>query len=290
MKTYQINDLERLTGIKAHTIRIWEKRYSLICPNRTDTNRRYYDDEQVKRLLNVTTLLSKGHKISKIASYSESEMKVLVETQESVSTEALYAGYVNDLIAAMLAFDEAGFEKVFSASLLKMGLFDTMINIIYPFLLKSGVLWTVDKTAPVQEHFTSAIIKRKLMSATDSLSPSPGQKTTFLLFLPPGEWHEVAILFANYIIRSRGYKTIYLAQDVPVDGMNDVIEKKNPQYLLTFFVAARPEEETLGLIRRYVELAENAKLLIAGSLPHAAKTRFPEVAYLSNIDAIFDWL
>lgn len=290
MKTYQINDLERLTGIKAHTIRIWEKRYNLICPNRTDTNRRYYDDDQVKRLLNVTTLLSKGHKISKIAAFSESEIKVLVETQESGSTEAMHAGYVNDLIAAMLAFDEAGFEKVFSASLLRMGLFDTMINIIYPFLIKSGVLWTVDKTAPVQEHFTSAIIKRKLMSATDGLSPAPGQKTTFLLFLPPTEWHEIGLLFANYIIRSRGYNTIYLAQDVPVEGLDDVIEKKNPQFLLTFFIAARPEEETLELIRKYVVLSKKAKLMIAGAVPAAAKTRYPDVAYLDNIDSIFDWL
>jgi DNA-binding transcriptional MerR regulator len=290
MKTYQINDLERLTGIKAHTIRIWEKRYNLICPNRTDTNRRYYDDEQVKRLLNVTTLLSKGHKISKIASFSDNEIKVLVENQEAVSTEALHAGYVNDLIAAMLAFDEAGFEKVFSASLLRMGLFDTMINVVYPFLVKSGVLWIVDKTAPVQEHFTSAIIKRKLMSATDGLLPLPDRDATFLLFLPPGEWHEIGLMFANYIIRSRGYTTIYLAQDVPVDGLKDVIEKKKPQYLLTFFIAARPEEEAMDLIRRYVALGNKSKLLVAGWVPLAAKTRFPDVAYLDNIDAIFDFL
>jgi MerR family transcriptional regulator, light-induced transcriptional regulator len=266
MEVYQINDLERLTGIKAHTIRIWEKRYSIIQPSRTDTNRRYYSGMQMRKLLNVTTLLSFGHKISKIAALSEEEIcrQIELDSMDSGTSHA-NAGYINDLIACMMAYDEPGFEKVFSAAVLRMGLYDTMLHVVYPFLHKTGVLWSINKTVPVQEHFASCIIRRKLMAAIDGVLPPQKKSKSFMLFLPPGEWHEIGLLFADYIIRSNGYQTIYLGQNVPFENVAEIVDTLSVSYLLTFFVASRPANEIANLIKDYALLGGNAKLIVAGS-------------------------
>lgn len=293
MESYQINDLERLTGIKAHTIRIWEKRYSLIQPNRTDTNRRYYDDAQVRKLLNVTTLLSYGHKISKIAALTDEEIHEHIE-HDSASTTGLHVnnGYVNDLLASMLAFDEIGFERIFSAAVLRMGMFDTMVQVVYPFLSKTGVLWTVNKSAPVQEHFASCIIKRKLMAATDGLLSSSHKPNKFLLFLPPQEWHEIGLLFANYIIRSRGYQTIYLGQDMPTEDVVKIVGMLSPQYILTFFVAARPANEISDFIAAYASAGPKTHVIVAGSydLLSSTQSKFSNVSYMKGVHDLLDLL
>jgi methanogenic corrinoid protein MtbC1 len=255
MESYQINDLERLTGIKAHTIRIWEKRYGLITPSRSDTNRRYYDDEQVRRLLNVTTLLSYGHKISKIAALSNEEVCSLIEKETPDPVNAhVYTGYVNDLVTCMLAFDEPGFEKIFSAAVLRLGMYETMLRVVYPFLLKTGVLWSVNKAAPVQEHFASSIIRRKLMAVVDSLLPANRKNRRFLLFLPPDEWHDIGLLFANYVLRAGGLDTIYLGQNVPAENLPKVVEAVKPDAMLTLFISGRHMEETISVASGFAAL------------------------------------
>ncbi|MCF8449145.1 MAG: MerR family transcriptional regulator [Taibaiella sp.] len=291
MVAYQINDLERLTGIKAHTIRIWEKRYDLIRPDRTDTNRRYYNDNQVRKLLNVTTLLSYGHKISKIASYTDEELHQHIEHQFPGVSHA-YIGYINDLVSSMLAYDENGFEKVFSAAVLRMGLFDTMLHVVYPFLNKTGVLWSINKSVPVQEHFASCIIRRKLMSATDGLLVSDKVPKKFLLFLPPDEWHEIGLLFANYIIRSKGFYTVYLGQNVPAENISKIVAAVKPQYMLAFFVASRPQEELDTLLKGYAGIDKKIKLLVAGigGLSALPKTEYKNVTYMNGVNDLLDEL
>ncbi len=286
MESYQISDLERLTGIKAHTIRIWEKRYSLIKPNRSETNRRYYNDEQVRKLLNVTTLLSYGYKISKIAGYSESELHQKLELESNASSGRYGdSGYVNDLISCMLSYDEVGFERVFSAAVLRMGLYDTMLNIIYPFMNKTGVLWSVNKAVPVQEHFASCIIRRKLIAATDGLVATVKRSEKVLLFLPSDEWHELGLLFANYILLSHGFKTVYLGQNLPMESLVEVIAAVKPDYSLTFFVTPRPREEVASMIEKYSIISGKMKLLVAGNeelLPED-KTGLKNVTYMKAV-------
>ncbi len=264
MQTYQINDLERLTGLKAHTIRIWEKRYGLISPDRTTTNRRNYTDAQVRKLLNVTTLIAQGHKISKIAGYSEDEIFEYIKQQaERDQLDSVGAGYINDLIKCMLSLDEVGFEKIFSSAVLRYGLFDAMLKVVYPFLKKTGVLWCINKTAPVQEHFASSIVRRKLMAAIDGLMPPAISDPTFLLFLPPNEWHDVGLLFSNYILRSKGIKTIYLGQNVPHKDILEIVEEVNPQYLLFFYVAMRPAEEIKEEITALSKVSAATEVLVS---------------------------
>jgi MerR family transcriptional regulator, light-induced transcriptional regulator len=272
MEFYQINDLERLSGIKAHTIRIWEKRYNLIEPQRSDTNIRFYSDEQVKRLLNVSTLLENGHKISKIAALKDNELrklisKVLDEPMDSKVNNA----FVNDLINAMLSFDEVAFEKIFSAVVTRLSIYNAMLEVFYPFLVKTGVLWSTEETSPAQEHFASHFIRKKLMAAIDGL-PFPQQKDKkFLLFLPENEWHDVGLLFSDYIIRSHGYSTIYLGQNVPIKNIPLVIQKQKITHLLTFFIAGKDIDERVESVLQIIKRNKSAQLLVSGRVQQLDK-------------------
>ncbi|MES2567869.1 MAG: MerR family transcriptional regulator [Bacteroidota bacterium] len=264
MRLYQITELEQLTGIKAHTIRIWEKRHNLIEPDRTTTNYRRYNDEQVKKLLNISTLQSKGYKISKIAALTENEIhKKVLEIKSSDTDDVICNSFVNDLIKAMICFNEASFEKTYSAVLNRFGMFDSMINVFYPLLNKIGLLWSINDVSPAQEHFASCLMKRKIMSATDGLAMSKGKKNKFLLFLVPGELHEISLLFANYIIRSKGYETVYLGQDVPYENISVVVNEIKPKFILTFFTTPQDEKLIYNHLKQ-LHLSKDINLLVCG--------------------------
>lgn len=244
MDFYQINDLERLSGIKAHTIRIWEKRYGLITPYRTETNIRYYDDVQLKKLLNVATLASSGLKISKIAALSSEELKSIIKERKGDGEEAeRYDFFINDLISSMLDFNEQAFNLLFADILSQFGVQKAFINVVYPFLSKTGVLWSIDETMPVQEHFATTIIKKKLFSLIEQLPPAKTNKQKFLLFLPSDEWHELGLLFAEYIIRESGNTAISLGQNVPFVDIEYVVKKVQPDFLLSFLICDSNKDE-----------------------------------------------
>ncbi len=266
MEQYRINDLEKLTGIKAHTIRIWEKRYSLIEPSRTSTNRRFYNSTQLLKLMNISTLLAQGHKISNLAALSDQDIKTSIEQlQHSSSSDALIANFISDLTYAMLNFDEQHFEKVYAAVIAKLGLYEGTLQVLYPFLKNTGVLWRVNKTLPVEEHFASAIIRKKLIAATEGLPfPVPGSKK-FLLFLPAEEWHEVGLLFGNYILRSKGCTTIYLGQNVPSGDIERIYNAVKPDFLLTFFISPKPADDVTAEIAAISKVSGATPLLVAGS-------------------------
>lgn len=267
MKLYHISELEQLSGIKAPTIRIWERRYNLIKPGRTDTNIRMYDDKQVRKLLNVATLLSNGYKISKIAELDEDDMHAMVLGLQGVSgnEDAATAGFINDLIVSMLAFDEGNFEKTFTAAVKRFGLFDAMLNVFYPLLQKIGIMWSTEDAMPVQEHFASAVVRRKLIAATDALVLKKKRRRKFLLLLPPGEWHEIGLLFANYMIRSKDIETIYLGQNVPYEQVHAILGKTAITHVLLFFIT-RPGQDNLVHIRKNMGLPPDLPLLVAGSI------------------------
>lgn len=266
MESYQIKQLERMTGIKAHTIRIWEKRYGLITPHRTSTNRRSYDERQVRKLLNVNTLLALGYKISKLAALTEDELNQVVQNLDiNLSTDTAISGYIDDLLRSMLDFNEPAFEKIYAAATTRLGLYEAMIHVFYPFLVKVGVLWNVNKAAPIQEHFASNIIKRKLMAAIDGLVPAAKTTKKFLLFLPPDEWHETGLLLADYIIRSHGYETIYLGQSVPLDGIHKVVISVRPSHLLLFYINSKPKEEIAQQLKSLSEIDLRSTVLVAGN-------------------------
>lgn len=266
---YDIAQLERLTGVSAHTIRKWEQRYGLITPGRTATNIRFYDDAQVIRLLNVTTLLENGYKISKIAALSEAQViQSIQEVQAQLEKEKPndHITTIHQLISATLAFDEIKFEQILIRTTKRLGIFDSMLHVLYPFFHKLGLMWLSADVTPIQEHFASNIIRRKLLVAIDSLPTPKNSSKTFILLLPPDEWHETGLLFADYLIRSQGHKTIYLGQNVPFETLDDLVKQIKPHYILTFFVARQEETSVVSSAIELSKLLKGVQVLIVTSL------------------------
>lgn len=271
MSFYQINDLERLSGVKAHTIRIWEKRYGLIMPHRTDTNIRYYDEVQLKKILNVAALSSVGYRISKIAAMAEDELKLQVRKVQSLEqSDKKFDFYINDLIMSMLDFDEPTFNQLLDATTKQFGVQEAMVKVLYPFLHKTGVLWRVDETMPVQEHFATNLLKRKLFTLISLLPKAKYPDKKVVLFLPSNEWHEIGLLFAEYLFRLQGYVTVNLGQNVPFIDIELVIQKVQPNFLLSFLISDSHEEEITQLQALLLKKYKHIQCLLAGPVTKLA--------------------
>jgi len=294
LESYQITDLERITGIKAHTIRIWEKRYNLIQPKRTATNIRYYDDSQVRKLLNVSSLLENGYKISSVAALSDVEINDIVSeisSTEQKPTDAIGTVFINNLVGATIAYDETAFERIFTAALTRFGMHNTMLQVIYPYLIKIGILWRSDKITSIQEHFASNLIRRKLIAAIDGLPLPYKQGKKFLLALPPDEWHELALLFADYIIKAAGYTTIYLGQSVPHHALHTIITDTSATHLLTFYITSRWDTQKIDQLCSIRDKCKGLKMLIGGEqrrLNYASKPQGFD--YLHSAEDLFSYL
>lgn len=236
MGHYSIKDLEKLSGVKAHTIRIWEKRFKIIEPSRTETNFRYYNDEQLKKLLNISLLNNYGYKISKIAGLCESDINK--EVEKVASCENSYDAQIEQLVVAMIEMNEEKFEQQLNSQILKDGFEDAMVKVVYPFFDKVGLLWQTGNVTPAQEHFISNLIRRKIIVAIDGLSRSVKENSkTFLLFLPEGEMHEIGLLFIKYLLKKNGHKVIYLGQSMPNKYLTDVVDTRKPDFLITYITS-----------------------------------------------------
>ena len=261
MSVYSIKDLEHLSSIKAHTIRIWEQRYNLFSPQRTTTNIRFYNEEDLKLILNIASLKNHGYKISKIVSMSS---EVIFEEIKKVSLKSeLYDDQINLLTISMMELDEQRFSEVLSTNIKKHGFEKAMMEIIYPFMRKIGILWLTNSINPAQEHFISHLVRQKLISATDQIE-STDDNPLFLLFLPEGELHELGILFANYMIRKRGIKTIFFGQSVPLNALEEVFHKLNPDYLLTVMTTVPTPSEAQNYIDILGRKFKDGTILITG--------------------------
>ncbi len=284
MGNYSIKELEKLSGIKAHTIRIWEVRYGLLKPKRTDTNIRIYDDEQLKRLLNVALLLKKGFKISKISKLKPDEINkhLLAEDIESTSYPE---DKLSGLVVSMIELDEEMFEKIFSSSLLSLGFKDTLLKLIYPLLEKVGLFWSIGKINPAQEHFVSNLIRQKIITAIDSQLPPDKSKSKFMLFLPEREFHEIGLLTAHYLVKSSRHPVIYLGQNVPLEDAVSVYKTCHPANLLAFVTTTQPVEEVQDYLDKLSKLISKSEIFISGNPEVLSKVKFPpKMKWLKNID------
>ncbi|NWJ50635.1 MAG: MerR family transcriptional regulator [Bacteroidetes bacterium] len=264
MINYSIKDLEKLTGIKAHTIRIWEKRYNVVCPVRTDTNIRLYSDSDLKRLLNVSILNRNGLKISSILQLSSQELnqKVLDISNSSINVDSV----IESMIIAMIDLDEAKFEKLLSNGILKYGFEETITNIIYPFLEKIGVLWLIGTIYPAQEHFISNLIRQKLIIALDTqVNNSNTNRKSFLMFLRDGEYHEISLLYYSFLIKRKGHRVIYLGQNTPLADLVQLKSIINPDFVVTSFTTSQPQKELNRFISELAENFDQSMILIGGN-------------------------
>lgn len=248
MATYSIKDLEKISGIKAHTIRIWERRYNLIVPERTATNIRFYNDNDLKRILNVSILNQNGYKISKIAQMDDAQLRdrVIDLCLDTRNTDV----QIESLLVAMLELDESKFSNVLTNSIIKLGFESTVETILFPFLDRIGILWQAGTINPAQEHFISNLIRQKLIVAIDNEMQNfiPKADKNIIFFLPENELHEIGLLFYSLIARKEGYNAVYLGASVPINDLKVVVNVRNADALFTSIVSAIKKEEIEALM------------------------------------------
>ncbi|MEJ1223872.1 MerR family transcriptional regulator [Sediminicola sp. 1XM1-17] len=248
-KIFSIRDLENLSGIKAHTIRIWEKRYNLLSPERTSTNIRNYSLASLQKLLNITLLYNNGYKISKIAKVPEGEIPMLVK--EIVARNSFKNHAINAFKLAMVNFDQTMFFNTYNRLLTDKSFREIFNDVFIPLLNELGLLWQTDTISPSHEHFITNLIKQKIIVNTEKLqSTEPTRKDKiFVLFLPENEIHELGLLFVNYEITLRGYKTIYLGPTVPTECLTDLTKYYENLHFVSYFTV----EPSKDKIDKYIE-------------------------------------
>lgn len=289
--TYSIKDLEKISGVKAHTIRIWEQRYNILEPKRTDTNIRYYDGEDLKRLLNICLLNDNGKKISQIAKMSTEEMYDEVNSFWDCCDQS--ESQVNALTLSMMELDEPRFEKIINQNILQLGLEQTITKIIYPFFEKVGFLWQTCSINPAQEHFISNLIRQKVIVAIDgqASNPEPGAGK-YLLYLPEGEYHELGLLISSYILKSRGQKVIYLGQSLPFEDLLNVHGTYKADYIITLITTMRDKKELLKYFKKLSSTFPQSQVLISGNpIVRSLKSDLPErCSILEHVDSLVQFV
>ena len=262
---YSIADLERISGIKAHTIRIWEKRYKLFEPIRTDTNRRIYSDGDLRRILNVKLLLDEGHKISRISELTDEERaSKLMKSEGEINVDTNAGKMVNQIIESALGYDESLFDKVFSHGIILMGFPAFWSKVLLPALNRIGKLWITEGMEPAEEHFISNLIKQKLNTAIDGLALGHQFKHTFLLFLPEGEHHDMGLSMCHYILRSAGIRSVNLGQNVPMENIINAMKTHDFDYALSFSIGIPPSKGVMNKLANLPSMTEKP-LIMAGS-------------------------
>ncbi|MFK7812547.1 MAG: MerR family transcriptional regulator [Maribacter sp.] len=283
-KFFSIRDLENLSGIKAHTIRIWEKRYGLLTPERTTTNIRTYNLSNLQKLLNVTLLYNNGYKISKIAKIPEDNIPLMV--REIVSKSSVKNHAINAFKLAMVNFDQAMFANTYNSLLADKSFREIFKEVFIPLLNEMGLLWQTDTISPAHEHFITSLIKQKILINTERLQDrQPTKKDkVFVPFLPENEIHEIGLLYLNYEITLRGYKSIYLGQTVPLDTLSNIMKYFDNLYFLSYFTVVPSKDKMSRYIHDFSKMVQdynNPKFWVLGyqtqhldkeNLPHFIKT------------------
>ncbi len=230
---FTIKDLENISGVKAHTIRIWEKRYNLLTPKRTDTNIRLYSNKNLEKLLNIVLLNNNNFKISKIAKMSEEEL--ISQCKEMAINFLDKDEAINSFKLAMFSFDTVLFNETYDKLLLKMTFREVFKDVFIPFLEHIGLLWHTDTLIPAYEHFVSNLITQKIQINTEKITSKTSKSAkTYVLYLPENEIHELGLLYLNYELNLKGNNTIYLGQSLPFDNLNHFLKSKNEYCIITY--------------------------------------------------------
>ena len=257
-KDFTIKDLENISGIKAHTIRIWEKRYNLLEPKRTDTNIRYYSHENLQKILNVVLLSKNGFKISIIAKMSREEM--LLQSREVAFGSNTNDAAINDFKLAMFQFDKVLFDKTYKKLLLKKHFEKIVKDVFIPFLNHIGLLWQTDTILPAHEHFISNLIAQKIHLNIELITTIVNESNkTYVLFLPENEIHELGLLYLNYELLLKGNRTIYLGQNLPLDNLKCFFDYQEDLYFITSLTVQPYNSEMENYFNQVDSLLESYK-------------------------------
>ncbi len=286
MNKFSIKDIENLTGIKAHTIRIWEQRYGILQPKRTPTNIRYYDALDLKLALRIALLNSYGYKISRIHEMAETEMNALIHkiNDNQFKLQVL----VNDMLEATLAMDVRKFESILNNYIRIHGVEHTIEQLVFGFLEKIGIMWITDRIFPAQEHLISNVIYRKLAVAIESLPPiDPAAKPSVLLFLPEGEIHDIGLMYVQYLLRKYGKHPIYLGPNSPLKEIQQLAAVSKPDYLYVHLTSVASEFDCNKYLQKLSAIAPNTQILASGSMLKSSKLgNIKNVQLLHNLHEV----
>ncbi len=291
---FSIKDLENLSGIKAHTIRIWEKRYDILQPMRTDTNIRLYDLASLQKLLNITLLHDYGYKISKIATYPQDKIPLLV--REIISSKTAKSHAISEFKMSMMNFDQELFFNTYNWLIAEKSFKEVFHQVFIPLMNELGLLWQSDTITPAHEHFISYLIKQKLLINTEKLQILKQTKLdkVFVLSLPMNEIHELGLMYLNYEILLHGYKTIYLGESMPIENLKD-LKKHFHSIVFVSYMTVQPERDILdGYIQKMSEelLDDTTELWYIGRMVEfIKKEELPErITIFNSITELVDWI
>jgi len=280
MNSFTIKDLENLTGIKAHTIRIWEQRYNFLKPQRTDTNIRYYSNNELKKILNIALLNRYGFKISHISKMSDDDIHVKILGINNF--EAQQERILNELIQKMIDLELVSFELIIDEHIRVKGIEKTINKIIFPFMERIGVLWVTGHINPAQEHLVTNIIRQKLIVGTQAISNLIPTKTTALLFLPEGEFHELGLLFIQFLLKHQGIGVLYLGSNIPLENVDYILKHKSPDLIYTHLTTV----SNLFNFDRFIQQSQKrfgtTPLVISGRLASIYDKSIPSHVHLKK--------
>ena len=289
MDSFTIKDLENISGIKAHTIRIWEQRYQFLKPNRTDTNIRFYNNEELKKVLNISLLNKYGFKISHLDKMNDGEIaeKILSLTQLEAQQERI----VNELVESMIDVNLEKLEQILDSYIQSKGIERAITQIIFPFMEKVGILWVTNHINPAQEHIVTNIIRQKLIVGIDSVVSEIKVNKSVLLFLPEGEFHELGVLFVNYLLKSKGVSTIYLGANVPLRDVEYLVKLKKPSYIYSHLTSVGKsfnfDKFLLNLTKKFAD----TPIVLSGLLTNTYEKKIPpQINFKKTLSEVMEFV
>jgi len=287
MNHFTIKDIENLSGIKAHTLRIWEQRYQLFVPKRKESKHRYYDNEDLKQILRISQLYHNGVKISKIALLSEDSIRTMALGK---AVEQSTVSYVHQLVEASIDFDEEAFERTLDKAFKQFGFESTIIEIVYVFLERVGLLWLTDHMIPAQEHFASNIVKRKIIAQIEMLKVKPAPSSgTYVLFTLEGEHHEIPLLLTHYLMKASGKRCIYMGIDVPVSDLHAYVMHKKPTHLYFHAITHLSEQSVDDWVAAISSQFKDQQIIMSGPLTKEISRQHANLRVLYSLNEMLDF-
>lgn len=289
MDLFTIKDLEKISGIKAHTIRIWEQRYQFLKPKRTETNIRFYSNDELKKLLRISLLNKHGFKISLLDKMNEEELENKI--QSLTQLEAQQERIVNELVECMIEVDLERLESILERYIQSKGIERMIIQIIFPFMEKIGILWITNHINPAQEHLVSNIIRQKLIVGIDSVVKEVKINKTVLLFLPEGEFHELGVLFVSYLLKCKGVSTIYLGANVPLKDVEYLVKLKKPSYIYSHLTSVGHSFNFDKFILAITKKFEGTPILLSGLLTNTYEKKIPsQITFKKTLKEVMEFV
>lgn len=288
MQYFSIKDIENLTGIKAHTLRIWEKRYNLIVSKRKDSNHRYFDNEDLKTILRITYLYESDFKISQIAKLSKDAITTFahIDHSNSKSTEA----YILQLINTTLDYDTIGFEKTFNAGIKQYGFERAISEIGYGLLRRIGLLWLTDHLVPAQEHFASNLIQNRIINAIENLPKvNSDASEEVLLFTPVDEFHEIPLLFAKWLFKKNGTKACYLGINISIEELSFCINKRNITHLFFHLITNLTGKTFNEYTQEILNNFPDQYLIVSSAQSKYLHIQSPKLIVLTSLEEMIDF-